>query len=672
MDDQIINELKEKIPQIIERQKETYLSFLNFIEHTLKPNENKIKDMYSLVFPGNGNYERLVKSAYRNIGVINNIIQKYADVIESINESDQISGHYLQLVFNTLNQSRLIQNIQTYVSTCNNWYNTIENDDINIQAKAVFIDSLSNLLSQTENIENIEYLQLAQIYAFKYFSNSEKNFVIIGANGSGKSSFARNSRTVLDKNVAIIPAQKLFILSRINSVSLGNSSRESLWNYQTEDKLCRTSDFARALEQDLQNVYKSLVEEQNAAANEYFEKNKKEVVCLRKETILEHVISIWNEILIHRKLEYKNGSLIVSTSNSEQKYDFMELSDGEKAIFYYIAHILLSKPNSFIIVDEPENHLHLAFVIKLWNRLEQERADCRFIYLTHNLDFAASRVNAEKLWMKKFTPPAQWDIERLPIDDELPEILYMELLGSRKPILFCEGTKSSLDYKLYIRLFSDYTIIPVEGHLQVISYTRTFNNSSKIHGNKAIGIIDGDYHTEEQKNKWKKDSIFCIEVQEVENILCDEDLLNACYESFYANEEKLNQAKELLFTKLEKDLESQVLEYATQTINEYLKANLIDKTKTEEELKVKLNTLLSNSSIYINSLIKQRREDLNAIIENRDYSMGICKYNNKGLIRIIPTVIEKDYKDKIFLFLDRNPEVLNILREKYFAEIPII
>lgn len=78
------------------------------------------------------------------------------------------------------------------------------------------------------------------------------------------------------------------------------------------------------------------------------------------------------------------------------KYPFMSLSDGEKAVFYYIAHILLAKDNSYIIVDEPENHLHLALIMKLWDALELVRSDCQFIYLTHNLEFAASRNNAEK------------------------------------------------------------------------------------------------------------------------------------------------------------------------------------------------------------------------------------------------------------------------------------
>lgn len=385
---------------------------------------------------------------------------------------------------------------------------------------------------------------------------------------------------------------------------------------------------------------------------------------------MEHSLVVWHEILLHRKLKYNSGELKVSALNIND-YNFMQLSDGEKAVFYYIAHVLLAKENSFIIIDEPENHLHLALVTKLWDRLEKERKDCHFIYLTHNLDFAASRVNAEKLWMKDFTPPTQWTIEKLPQDDDLPEILYMELLGSRKPILFCEGTKASLDYKLYTRLFPEYTVIPSKGHIQVISYTRAFNKSIVVHGNKAIGIIDGDFHTTEQKEAWKKDHIYCVDAQEVENILCDEDLLNSCYKHFYATEKKLNEAKNKLFERISQDIDAQAVEYATQTINEYLKANLLDKIESQEALKNSFQKLLNDSSNMVDKIIQKRKAELVDIIAHKDYELGVRKYNYKGLVGIVPVVIEKDYKDKIFLFLDENPEVLTRLRNKYFSNIPL-
>ena len=664
-----IDEAKRKLQQIIEVHKATYLAYKDFLETIIKPNEVKIKLWKNEVFPVQTNFDTLLETSYKNLTVIDDIIAQYGQIFDTVMSSATVSEAYLTLVFNTLNQSRAMRELSGPLTHIQNLYDDASNDEINFQKKQTFISFAQNIFQIAVDIATKDYLSLAQIYAFKYFGNTDKNFVIIGANGSGKSSFARNTKKVLGKNVAIIAAQKIFSLRKVTSVSLGQSSREQVWNYQSNDKLYKDTNFANNMENDLQRLFESLVEEQNACANEYFEANKYGENLKRKSTTLEHTIALWHEILLHRELKYDSGELKVSSQDINE-YGFMGLSDGEKAVFYYIAHVLLAKENSFIIIDEPENHLHLALVTKLWDRLEQERNDCHFIYLTHNLDFATSRINAEKLWMKDFVPPAQWNIEPLPSDDSLPEVLYMELLGSRKPILFCEGTKSSLDYKLYTRLFGDYTIIPVGGHLQVISYTRAFNNSAGIHGNKAVGVIDGDFHSEEQKQKWKSDGIFSIDVQEVENLLCDEDLLKACCSAFYANGDKLIQAKELFFTKMKKTLDAQALEYATQTINERLKANLLDKPDNVEQLKSKMQELLESSISDIDSLVATRKTELQSILDTKDYAMGVKKYNYKGLIGIVPIVLEKEYKDKVFLFLDQHKEVLDFLRHKYFFDIP--
>src|SRR5690606_4587480 len=79
------------------------------------------------------------------------------------------------------------------------------------------------------------------------------------------------------------------------------------------------------------------------------------------------------------------------------------LSDGERVVFYLIGKCLQAPSKSIIIVDEPEIHLHKAIMSKLWNALEQERNDCLFVYLTHDLEFAISRTAAKKIWLKDLT-----------------------------------------------------------------------------------------------------------------------------------------------------------------------------------------------------------------------------------------------------------------------------
>ncbi|GAH33976.1 unnamed protein product, partial [marine sediment metagenome] len=78
------------------------------------------------------------------------------------------------------------------------------------------------------------------------------------------------------------------------------------------------------------------------------------------------------------------------------------MSDGERVVFYLIGAVISVPENSIIVIDEPEMHIHKSITKKLWDKIEQERTDCTFIYLTHDIDFASSRQEATKIWAKGF------------------------------------------------------------------------------------------------------------------------------------------------------------------------------------------------------------------------------------------------------------------------------
>lgn len=106
---------------------------------------------------------------------------------------------------------------------------------------------------------------------------------------------------------------------------------------------------------------------------------------------------------------------------------------------------MLAKESSLIIVDEPEMHLHKAILNKLWDILEEKRKDCMFIYLTHDIDFASTRI-ANKRWLKSYSSSTSgifenWEIESI-ADSEIPEALLMKILGSRKRYYFARANKA--------------------------------------------------------------------------------------------------------------------------------------------------------------------------------------------------------------------------------------
>lgn len=152
--------------------------------------------------------------------------------------------------------------------------------------------------------------------------------------------------------------------------------------------------------------------------------------------------------------------------------------------------------------------------------------------------------------------------------------------------------------------------------------------------------------------------------------MCDDLLLQCAKTQFCCEEETVYKAKEKLFSQLQCDFEKQCVEYATQRINEYFKSNMLKKQKDADSLKNSLDELIKSSELNVERLIEERKILLKKILDNRDYDLGIKSYNNKGLIALIPCEIEKDYKEKVFIMLDKNPNVLEAFRQKYFSQIP--
>ncbi len=78
---------------------------------------------------------------------------------------------------------------------------------------------------------------------------------------------------------------------------------------------------------------------------------------------------------------------VTATFNS-CNYSGTEMSDGERVALYLMAQILCVPSQSIIIIDESEVYLHKSIMNRLWDKLEEYRKDCLFIYITHDIQFA--------------------------------------------------------------------------------------------------------------------------------------------------------------------------------------------------------------------------------------------------------------------------------------------
>ncbi len=106
----------------------------------------------------------------------------------------------------------------------------------------------------------------------------------------------------------------------------------------------------------------------------------------------------------------------------------------------------------------------------------------------------------------------------------------MEILGRRKPVLFCEGDKGSLDYFLYQKAYPDFTVAPCGNAYEVIQAPNSFAAFKHLHSYDCRGIVDRDFRSNAEVEWLEGKSVSVLDHSEIENVLLSEDILQAVAE----------------------------------------------------------------------------------------------------------------------------------------------
>lgn len=581
------------------------------------------------------------------------------DLDSLVNFSDITSSQFINFINNSISEINPNEYLisKSYQDSFVELFTKIKNKQLSVwegyKKKEYEFKNFSNIINQYINRVKEFINQLGLIKKLEIPSN----IVIVGSNGSGKSSLARQFKKMSSSAVTLLTAQRLLYYKRSNSILDTGEELNELIEFQGKDKYSNDSEYSRLLNSDMNILMTALISEHyNEACKAYDGTGD---IC---ETKLKKLTKIWNELNTHRTLKIDKLPPYIIYGN-DIEYTFNELSDGEKAIFYYIGHVISARENSYIIIDEPENHLHPSICNKVWDILEKTREDCKFVYITHNLEFASSR-NSTILWNKEFIPPYDWNFDILEKNNFLPEHLMLEILGTKKKVCFCEGEQSSLDIKLYTVLFPELTIIPAKGHRDVISCVDAINKQFDGFLPKTIGIIDGDYHNTEQIKKWEEKQVFSLAVNEVENILVDEEVLNYAISCSGAEKEDLDEYFKLFWLKFSNNKEEQVVKYIKEYVHYMFEEKKFTKN-TIEELKDELDNLLS--IVDIDSLYDEKFSQLKTWENNKDYLSAIKFVDfKKELINGCTKKISPNYQKRILNMIKNNDKLKKIIRDKYF------
>ena len=382
--------------------------------------------------------------------------------------------------------------------------------------------------------------------------NCSTSIVVVGANGAGKSRLGNwlEMSGPQKKRVHRIAAQRSLIFPKSASPIGADSARDSfMWaprpgnwtDEQYEDGKFDLrighkygGDLSAAATAPLNDFDALLVllfsENYSTLLKHETDQSEGKLLIAIPDSKLRKVQRLWQKVLPNRRLELTSGEVrAFSPATPDKTYPARAMSDGERVVFYLIGQCICAANDSIMVIDEPEIHLHRAMQSTLWNAIEAERDDCTFVYLTHDLGFAANRSGASKVCVTDYFDGAfSW--YTIPDQLDIPNDIYLEILGSRKPVLFVEGTVGSHDVSLYRIAYPEFTVRPIGGCSEVIAATKAFRAIHDVHHIECFGIVDRDYLTPDQLTAYERHGVFAPSVAEVESLFLLPNVVKAVAE----------------------------------------------------------------------------------------------------------------------------------------------
>lgn len=506
-----------------------------------------------------------------------------------------------------------------------------------------------------------------------------RTIVIVGANGAGKTrlgSFIEQQAT--DRTHRVSAQRSLMIPDFVQPRAYEQAEKTFRWGiYQPawDDRANAaqkvghrwSSQPATAMLNDYEHVLALLFAEEAKRNRDY---TRAAIQALPGETApkckLDKLASIWSVVMPQRVLTILDDR-VKATASGGDPYDGKQMSDGERVAIYLMGQVLCALSDSVIVIDEPEIHLHRAIQGLLWDQLEAARTDCTFVYITHDLDFAATRVNARRIWLKEFDGTA-WTWEELGTLSPLPDVLAMQILGARRPILFVEGDATSHDASIYTALYPREHVVPRESCEKVVEATKAMAALPAFHHVRVRGLVDRDRRSDDEINALKLANVFVADVAEVENLLCIPEAISAVAGRLGRDPAKaIAEAADALFGELRKQIAHQALSRALAEIQFRLSGFGPSVSRGGAE---KLQSDLSNyvGNIDVMRMVEMASGVFDDILARRDYMGALRFFNCKGNVSFVARPLQisvNSYVSTILHILKSEPtgSAANAMRE---------
>lgn len=362
---------------------------------------------------------------------------------------------------------------------------------------------------------------------------------IVGRNGTGKSALMHQIRQQSDSSI-YLPGSRTALFDS-ESLSLTPRSRRELaralpsWDSSAEARWRNVSgnqrnekaihDLTVAQNQYMSDCAKTIAENSDPM------KTAQAIAKLQsQDSPLDKVNHLLEQANIPVKMLIADDEL--KSTSGGNTFSYARMSDGERIALILIAEVIAAKPGGVFLIDEPELHLHRSIVVPLVATLIKARPDCEFVISTHELDLPTSLAKSRVCIVRAVSwnnngVVDYWDCDVVDQAENLPEELVTDILGSRRRVLFTEGSATSLDVPIYSVLFPKASIRP-KGSCKDVQHAVIGIRSTKgLHHTEAFGLIDNDGMAEQAITGFQAESIYPLPFFSVESLYYSKEVLEA-------------------------------------------------------------------------------------------------------------------------------------------------
>lgn len=491
---------------------------------------------------------------------------------------------------------------------------------------------------------------------------------ILGRNGTGKSALVHRLNMSLGSSVIYMPGSRPSYFDQ-DSLAMNASTRKAYdvnkvnWDASPDTRIrpiAGTTRNEKAIH-DLQSAENQYL----TAATDDIKINGAESASIKKlqsnQSPLDRINSIFAQANLPIETMLAQGELRAKQAGAI--YSYARMSDGERSALVFAAEVIAATTGSIFLIDEPELHLHPSIVVPFLKALIVERPDCGFVVCTHALELPENSSGSKIVlvrgcqWLHE--NPYYWDVDILESIELVPEEVRVDLIGSRRKILFIEGTKSSLDQPLYSLLYPTVSVKFRESCRDVIQAVDGLRSVNTLHRADAFGIIDNDGMSDEQRINFETKGIFPLHVFAVESLYYCAEVLEAVA-SFQAQNrgldktEFLESAKNVALTSLNNASTKEHLAY--KIVERQIRDKILLEIPSRETIIAMgaQNINLSFSSPYFKEF-----EILSSFLTNKNLDAIIARYSVREsqvlntLAKSLLFINRSDY-ERVALMLIRN------------------